>query len=226
MRKKMMIAAMCFAAMANAQSFRVGPAANVQLDSPTDMKTKVGFAVGARGEMDFKGAAKGLFLDAAVLFDAKNWKSDGYYDEKTALSYEWKYNTYGLSVPVNMGYRFDVSKPVKLFIAAGPYLNIGFGGKSKVTTTKEQGKTFDPSKEKPGQNGTTVKTETTSTASSNVYSDKLMNRLNWGVGFKVGAEICNHYQVNVGYELGLSKIFKNSLDSKHRTLSVGVAYMF
>lgn len=226
MRKKMILMALCFAAMANAQSFRFGPTAGVEVNSPSSMKTRAGFNVGVRGEMDFKGAAKGLFVDAAALFDAKNWKSDGYYDTSTGLSNEWKYNTYGLTVPVSVGYKFAVAKSLKLFAAAGPYMNIGFGGKSKVTTTKESGKSFDPSKEMPGQNGTTVKTETTSTASSNVYSDKLMNRLNWGVGFKVGAEVCKHYQVSVGYELGLSKIYKKSLGSKHRTLSVGVAYMF
>jgi len=64
------------------------------------------------------------------------------------------------------------------------------------------------------------------TTSNNVYNDKLMNRCNWGLDFKVGAEFCRHYQVNVGYELGMNKIFKNSLDSKHRTLTVGLAYMF
>jgi len=106
-----------------------------------------------------------------------------------------------------------VSKPVSLFAAVGPYLNIGFGGKAKTATCQ-----YD-SDGKAGK-------ETVRTTSNNVYSDKLMNRCNWGLDFKVGAEFCRHYQVNVGYELGMNKIFKNSLDSKHRTLTVGLIYMF
>lgn len=202
MRKAMFLFALCVATVASAQSLRFGPTASLELNSPTDMKTKVGFNVGVRGELDFKDAAKGLFIDAAVLFDAKNFKSDSYYDLTTKTSSEWKYNTYGITVPVNIGYKMSVSKSVGLYAAAGPYVNLGIGGKCKVEQSTEK------------------------TVSDNVYSDKLMNRFNWGLGFKVGAEVCRHYQVNVGYELGLSKIFKNSLDSKHRTFTVGVAYMF
>lgn len=223
----MLLVALCAATAVNAQSFRFGPTAGVQFNKPSDMKTKVGFNAGVRGEMYFSdNTAKGLFLDASLLFDAKNWKSEGYYDTKTGLSNEWKYNTYGLSLPVNIGYKAAVSRSVSVFAAAGPYINIGLSGKSKVTSSKDVAKSFDPSKEKPGQGGTTVKKETTETASSNVYSDKLMNRYSWGVDFKVGAELSSHYQLYVGYELGLSKIFKNSLDSKHHTLTIGVAYMF
>jgi len=76
MRKTMLFAAMCVAAVMNAQSFNVGPSAAFELNSPTDMKSEVGFNVGACGEMFFgDDTAKGLFLDASLLFDAKNWKS-------------------------------------------------------------------------------------------------------------------------------------------------------
>lgn len=220
MRKLMFLATLFVAAVVNAQSLKVGPAASIEINSPSDMKSKVGFNVGVRGEFDFKEAANGLFLDAAVLFDAKNFKSDSYYDVTAKTSSVWDYNTYGITVPVNIGYKAAVSKSVSLFAAVGPYVNFGIGGKSKVTTTatKVQSRAVEGKTEQT--------TETKKTASDNVYSDKLMNRVNWGLGFKVGAEFCRHYQVNIGYELGLNKIFKNSLDSKHRTFTVGLAYMF
>ena len=66
------------------------------------MKSKVGFNVGVRGELDFKEASKGLFLDASVLFDAKNYKSDGYYDVTAKTSSVWDYNTYGITVPIKL----------------------------------------------------------------------------------------------------------------------------
>jgi len=36
------MAALCFATIANAQSLRVGPAASLEINNPTDMKSKVG----------------------------------------------------------------------------------------------------------------------------------------------------------------------------------------
>lgn len=226
MRKALFMAALCFATIVNAQSLRVGSAASFEINSPTDMKSKVGFNVGVRGELDFKEASKGLFLDASVLFDAKNYKSDGYYDVTAKTSSVWDYNTYGITVPINIGYKAAVSKSVSLFAAVGPYLNFGIGGKSKVTTTSTTIKSRATAKEPGTSDKTEQTTETKKTVSDNVYSDKLMNRVNCGLDFKVGAEFCRHYQVNVGYELGMNKIFKNSLDSKHRTFTVGVAYMF
>lgn len=220
MRKVLFLLALCFATAANAQSFRFGPAVGMELNSPSDMKSRMGFNVGIHGEMAFQEATKGWFLDASVLFDAKNFKSDSYYYATTKTSSKWTYNTLGLTIPVNIGYKFAVAPSVSLFAAAGPYINIGLGGKSKVQTMQlTDGSTTTSSA------GQTSKYEE-ATASDNVYSDKLMNRINWGVGFRIGAEFSSHYQVSVGYELGLTKIFKDSLDSKHRTLTLGVAYTF
>lgn len=228
MRKKMLLMALGFVAIANAQSFRVGPTAALEVNSPSDMKSKIGFNAGVRGEMFFgDDTQKGLFLDASLLFNAKNWKSDSYYETATKVSSEYRYNTYGLTVPVNIGYKTAVSKSVSLFAAVGPYIDFGLGGKCKMTTELTNDGTRATAKE-PGTTGKTDQTATkmTKTTSKNVYSDNVMNRCNYGLGFKVGAEFLRHYQLNVGYELGLNKIYKNSLDTKHRTLTVGVAYMF
>jgi len=161
-----------------------------------------------------------------VLFDAKNFKSESYYDVTAKTSSVWNYNTYGITVPVNIGYKAAVSKSVSLFAAVGPYINFGIGGKSKVCTTVMADATRAAAKEVGTSDKIGRTIETKQTVSDNVYGDKLMSRFNCGLGFKVGAEFFRHYQVNVGYELGMNKIFKNSLDSKHRTFTVGVAYMF
>lgn len=62
MRKALFMAALCFATIVNAQSLRVGSAANFEINSPTDMKSKVGFNVGVRGELNFKELRKGCSL--------------------------------------------------------------------------------------------------------------------------------------------------------------------
>lgn len=60
--------------MASAQSFRIGPAARIQWSGTQAVNNKMGWAAGVQGDMTFGKENKGLFLDAAVLFDSKDVK--------------------------------------------------------------------------------------------------------------------------------------------------------
>ncbi len=203
MKKILLISAFCLSVMANAQTFKIGPTARFQVNSPTNAETKVGFGVGVQGEYAFSDKDKGLFMDASLLFDAKNWKSASYFDNNTSTAGEWHYSTYGLNVPINIGYRFHLTKSFNLLASAGPYFEIGIAGKEKSNIAGKK-----------------------TTVSSNPYKDKLMDRFNWGIGLRLGGEISNHFQVNAYYNLGLKDIYKTSLDCKHRTFMIGVSYMF
>ncbi len=203
MKQILLISAFCLSVLANAQTFKIGPTARFQVNSPTNAETKVGFGVGVQGEYAFSDKDKGLFLDASLLFDAKNWKSATYFDNSTSKTGKWNYSSYGLNIPINIGYRFHLTKSFNLLASAGPYFEIGVAGKEKSDFARKE-----------------------TTISSNTYKDKLMNRFNWGLGFRLGGEISNHFQVNAYYNIGLKDIYKTSLDSKHRTFMIGVSYMF
>ena len=205
-----------FTTMASAQSFRIGPAARIQWSGTQAVNNKMGWAAGVQGDMTFGKENKGLFLDAAVLFDSKRCESVsvGYSNEHIEVYY--KYHSYGFTIPVNVGYKFKFSDNFGLFAAAGPYLNIGLGGKAKQVSQKY------------GENGLLVGEPTEETVSSNIFKDKVMNRVGCGIGFKVGAEVFSHCQVQFGYNLGLTNTFKGTLDkdNKEQSFIIGLAYMF
>ncbi len=202
MKKVALLFAFCLSVIANAQTFKIGPSARFQVNSPTNANTKVGFELGVQGEYSFR-KEKGIFMEASLMLDGKNWKSQGYFDNITLNSKEWSYTTYGLNIPINVGYRFHLTKSFNLLASVGPYFEIGFAGK-----------------EKSNANGNET------TVSSNPYKDCLMNRFNWGLGLRLGGEINNHFQINAYYNFGLKEIHKPALDSKHRTFMLGVSYMF
>ena len=119
-----------------------------------------------------------------------------------------KCTPYYLNIPIHIGYKFPVGRNVSLFINAGPYFNIGLFGKAKETITPDKG------------------TATTKEMVGNVFSDKMLNRFDWGLGFRAGTEIARHIQLSIGYDWGMKNINKSGVDNKNRTFVASCAYMF
>ena len=210
MRKVLLsLVALCCFYSANAQTFRFGPTVTGNLNISNGTKTKLGFAVGAKAEMDFNNVEHGWLMDASVLFNNRNRQSENYFNNETKLTQYWKYSTYSLLVPVNVGYKFRLSDNLNLLAAVGPYADFGLTGTDKVTTTDAKGH----SKEEK--------------VSSNVYGDKLFNRVNYGFDAKVGVEIAKHYQLNLSYSRSFNNLFKGSgINDKAQDIQLGFSYIF
>ena len=69
-------------------------------------------------------------------------------------------------------------------------------------------------------------TATTKEMVGNVFSDKMLNRFDWGLGFRAGTEIARHIQLSIGYDWGMKNINKSGVDNKNRTFVASCAYMF
>lgn len=189
-----------------AQEFKVGATAGVNVNAPSGDDTGLtGFNVGVKGELGLPQATERWFMDFSALLSSHGWKSMGYYDNTTGTSLQWKTTPYYLSVPVHVGYKFSCSDNLKFFAAVGPYASIGLFGKETMTTTLA-GKS------------------TTSTVSNNVFADKAHERFDWGLGFRVGAELYENWQLSVGYDWGMKDTNKTGV--RNRTLSVSCAYVF
>ena len=80
-----LVALGCFT-IANAQTFRFGPTVAGNLNISNETKTKLGFAVGAKAEMDFNNVEHGWFVDASVLFNNRNRQSENYFNNETKLT--------------------------------------------------------------------------------------------------------------------------------------------
>ena len=203
------IIALCCSITANAQTVRFSPTVAGSLNVSIETKTKLGFAVGAKAEMSFNNMGHGWFMDASVLFCNRNRESEEYFSYETKLTQHWIYSTYSLLIPVNAGYKFHLSDNVKLLAAAGPYVDFGLTGTDLVTSTDANGQS------------TEVK------VSSNVYGDKIFNRVNIGFDAKVGVEIAGHYQLHLSYCRGFNNLFKGSgINAKAQDLLLGFSYLF
>lgn len=216
-----LLLALPFCMVAKAQDFRVGITGGYNLSSPSGYKSQSGFHAGVKGELGLPQVTKGLYMDFGLMLSSHGWKSPGYYyngnynpstgekTDKPSSGYTSgnKCTLYYLSIPLHTGYKFSIGRNISMFVNAGPYFNIGLFGKAKETITANNG---------------TISQETT----SNVFSDKMRNRFDWGLGFRAGTEIARHVQLSVGYDWGMKNIYKNDVDCKNKTFVASCAYMF
>ena len=197
------------AATAQAQEFRFGAMAGLNVSSPTNESTRLGYHVGLRSEWNFRDTEqKGVFLSLSALLTEKAYKSKTLYDTATNQSLTWKVRPTYLELPLHVGYRLPVGQKASLFGSVGPYLGIGLFGKSRLTTE---------------QNGVS----TTTTAASNVFDS--MRRVDFGLGLRLGAEFCGHYQVSAAYDWGLRNtrsLPDGAPKERNRNLTVSFGYMF
>jgi hypothetical protein len=189
-----------------AQEARFGLSAGMNISSPSDLNSKTGFHAGVKGEYSF---SDNLYVGSGLMLTSKGWKSDTYYDASTKQSTTWKATPYYIEMPIHLGYKTAVGENIKLFGEAGPYFDLGVFGKSSYTVEKDN--------------------KMTTSKTNNLFKDNQQERFDCGLGASIGVEFYQHYQLSLGYDWGLKKIYKknaSNLDSKNRVFEVSLAYMF
>lgn len=191
-----------FAIIAKAQELRWGITGGLNLSSPTNYTSQVGYNVGVKGEYLFK-EDKGFYIDWGVSLSQKGWKSECYFDQQAKTNTRWKTNAHYLNIPIHVGYKIPVGEKLSFFASVGPYFGVGLFGKYKAVSDLSE-----------------------TTLAKNVFND-YMNRFDWGVGARLGVECMKHFQLSVGYDWGLKKIRHDKLnDSKNRNFNASVTYLF
>ena len=70
--------ALCCLVTANAQTFRIGPALSGSINLSEGTKTRLGFAVGAKGEINFRNSENsgfvGMYVGKGMFVDARGTK--------------------------------------------------------------------------------------------------------------------------------------------------------
>lgn len=197
-----------------AQDVRFGALAGVNLNAPDNLKSKIGYKLGAKAELGLSDLSQDLYLDMALLLETRAWKETyasaiAAYKQSEVSTMPWY-----LNIPVHIGYRFLVSQNVNIFVNGGPYVALGLFGKMKHETVLMDGST---------EKGTRY---------NNVFTDKDVNgenvqrRLDWGVGLRLGAEFNNKYQVTLEYDRGFRGFTTDYLSSRANLYSLSFAYMF
>ena len=170
---------------------------------------KVGINGGLEVDYPF---APNIYVNGKLLFslkgDATNWGQIG--KEKLTLGY--------VEFPLHIGYKLSFSKSFSIFVDAGPYIALGILYKHSFASEllDKYGYGYEV-----GELERMIEEER-----------KDWKKFDAGIGLSAGLEINRKYRLTIGYDWGLTGLFKSGKyidadsDTKNRNLHIGVSYMF
>lgn len=182
--------------------------------------SRTGFHIGARAEFPIFALDTKGYINAGAILSLKGCSQD-----RLELG-TIKTNPYYLDIPIHFGYKHNITRNVSVFGEVGPYFGIGLFGKHKlkeVTITDVEGSHVKEDYEE------------------NVFADNGLKRFDFGLGFRIGAELQKRYSVSLGYDWGLLNEYKKgettageysnkywdaTPDLKNRNLTISLSYKF
>ena len=171
----------------NISNFRHPDAAFDGLTDP-----KAGFNLGVRGEYMLP-SCYGVFVNLGVNYTMKGAKMDVAASLPDDYSCTVKYRPCYIEIPLHVGYRFNVLDNLGVFADFGPYFAIGVNGKEK---TEFEGDALEDYSKKFFRNSKMTLGE--------------IQRYDFGLGFRVGAEYANHHSLNFSFDWGLTDMYRDS----------------
>lgn len=163
---------------------------NSLVDGLTD--PKAGFNLGVRGEYMLP-SCYGVFVNLGVNYTMKGAKMDVPATLPDDYSCTVKFRPCYIEIPLHVGYRFNVLDNLGIFADFGPYFAIGVNGKEKfefdVDAVEDYSKKFF-------RNSKMILGE--------------IQRYDFGLGFRVGAEYANHHSLNFSFDWGLTDMYRDS----------------
>ncbi len=199
-----LVLAVLISVASQAQNFRWGVTAGVNLDKPTitfrPITARWGCFVGVKVIYDMP-FAKGLYATSGLNFSHHQWHWEF---EKTE---DWFFDYQTLQLPLHIGYRQALSDNFALFAEVGPTFSCGLFG----TWQRDYYSEITPYSRKEYE----------------LYKTRY-DRLTWSLSARIGAEFIDKIRVSVGYDHGMTDAWKGKRTSsvKLRTYSASVAYMF
>lgn len=147
--------------------------------------------------------------DAFAITPGLYWSMMGKKDSDNlaGLTLGGDFKEHSLNIPVDFSYGFNLAPDAKFFVYAGPTIQYGLSSKTKYT-------------------GSVAGVSGESTVDN--FKNDDYSRLNVLVGGGVGAQVMDAIRITVGYDLGLTNLYKGSGDviMKRNQLKIGVAYVF
>ena len=171
----------------NISNFRHPDAAFDGLTDP-----KAGFNLGVRGEYMLP-SCYGVFVNLGVNYTMKGAKMDVPATLPDDYSCTVKYRPCYIEIPLHVGYRFNVLDNLGVFADFGPYFAIGVNGKEKF---EFDGDAVEDYSKKFFRNSKMILGE--------------IQRYDFGLGFRVGAEYANHHSLNFSFDWGLTDMYRDS----------------
>lgn len=181
--------------------------------------SRTGFHIGARFEIPIFAMNEKTYINAGTILSLKGCSQDH------RILGSIKTNPYYLDIPIHFGYRHSITRKVSVFAEAGPYFSIGLFGKHKI---EQISATADG-----GSDPNIVKEDYT----ENVFGSNGLKRFDFGLGFRIGAELQKRYSVSLGYDWGLIDEYTSDTDKnntsiyetptlRNKNLTISLSYKF
>ena len=160
--------------------------------------SKVGATMGLR--LDYMlPHAHGAYITSGLDWTMKGGKTSDLPDEIKEYDGTLKYSMHYFEIPIHAGFRYNFNENIGVYAEFGPYFSVGVGGKHKASIDGD---------------GEAVREEeeaNTHKAFKNYgYPQESFQRWDAGLGFRVGAEYNEHYNLIIGCDWGLTDIYRNS----------------
>ncbi len=177
---------------------------NISRLQNTDYSAKVGATLGIRADYMLP-KAHGTYLTAGIDWSMKGGKaSDNIFNLAEEPVGSSKYVLHYIEVPIRVGFRYNVLENLGIYGELGPYFAVGVGGSHGASIGLD------------GQEAREAEEELSFNAFKN-YDDLTLSFQRWdaGIGFRIGAEYEQHYNVMIGAEWGLADIYRTSLRDRY-----------
>ena len=168
---------------------------------------KVGATMGARADYVLPNA-HGTYVTAGLDWTMKGGKLSHYADvQGNTFSATSKAPLHYFEVPIRVGFRYNFMDELGVYGEVGPYFAVGIGGRHQLSIDAD------------GEDANVVEDEFNYKIfkkSSDI--ERLCNFQRWdaGIGFRIGAEYNQHYNLLIGCDWGLADIYRDSFrDAYH-----------
>lgn len=161
-------------------------------NQPTSTNAKPGFNFGVRGEYMLP-SCYGVFVNLGVNYTMKGFKEDIYSPaegELPATSGVIKANACYVEIPLHIGYRYNLSDKLGVYADFGPYVAIGTNGKFNFDYEDDKWDDFSKRYFRNDETGD-------------------LQRADFGLGYRIGAEYANHHSLTLGMDWGLTDLYRD-----------------
>lgn len=167
-------------------------------DMPGDgMDPKAGFTVGMRAEYMLP-ECRGVFVNAGLEYTMKGARErvSATIDDMVGVGATGIARPMYVQLPIHVGYRYDLLEDLGVYADFGPYFAVGTNGKYRIK--------YD--------NFASDLTQNFFNSGETPYNYE-MQRWDFGLGFRLGAEYARHYNFQVGCDWGITDMLTQ--EQKH-----------
>lgn len=170
---------------------------NISNINNTALDAKVGGKAGVRFDYVLPNA-HGTYVSSGLAWSMKGAKKDRPYTipgTSTTMDATYKTNLHYLEIPVHVGFRYNMDKQFGFYGEFGPYFAIGFAGRQSVNIDAD--------------GYSQVEKDFRYNSFKNSSTRTSYQRWDAGMGFLVGAEYNQHYNLTLGFDWGITDMFRD-----------------